>query len=261
VPILETRGLRRQFGGLLALGGVDVTIEPGEIVGLIGPNGSGKTTFFNVVSGLFRAHGGSILFGDPPEEISHRRPDQITRRGIARTFQNLRLFEQMTVLENVLVGARCRTTAGIPAILLGLPGARAEQQRARAEALDLLGFFRDRLVPRAGERASALSYANRRRLEIVRALATHPKLLLLDEPAAGMNPAETRELMEDIARIRERGVTVLLIEHDMHLVKGVCTRVVAFDHGVKIAEGDFATVQRHPDVVEAYLGKRAAASA
>ncbi len=258
MTILETRGLSRRFGGLLALSAVDVAVESGEIVGLLGPNGSGKTTFFNVVSGLFRASSGRVLFGAPPADITRKRPDQITAQGIARTFQNLRLFEQMTVLENVLVGARCRTRSSIPEILLGTPGARREHRRAIDEARDLLDFFRDRLAPRAAERASALSYANRRRLEIVRALATQPKLILLDEPAAGMNPAETRELMDDIVRIRERGITVLLIEHDMHLVKGVCTRVIAFNHGVKIVEGDFATVQRHPEVVEAYLGKRAA---
>lgn len=258
MPILETRGLTRRFGGLVALSEVDLSVEPGEIVGLLGPNGSGKTTFFNVVSGLFRASSGRVLFGSPPSDITRKRPDQITNRGIARTFQNLRLFEQMTVLENVLVGARCRTRSSIPEILLGTPGSRREYRRAMEEARELLEFFRDRLAPYAAAPAKALSYANRRRLEIVRALATHPQLILLDEPAAGMNPAETRELMDDIGRIRERGLTVLLIEHDMSLVRGVCTRVIAFNHGIKIVEGDFATVQRHPEVIEAYLGKRAA---
>ncbi len=189
--------------------------------------------------------------------MTRLRPDQITRLGIARTFQNQRLFNQMTVLQNVLVGTHCRTHSQIPSIVLGLPSARAEQLHARERARELLGFFRDRLAPRADLPAASLSYANRRRLEIARAMATRPRLILLDEPAAGMNPSETRELMEDIVRIRESGITVLLIEHDMGLVKGVCTRVIAFDHGVKIAEGSFAEVQGNSQVLEAYLGKRA----
>jgi ABC-type branched-subunit amino acid transport system ATPase component len=258
VALLETQGLGRSFGGLKALRGVDVAVQPGEIVGLIGPNGSGKTTFFNVVTGLYRPSSGAVLFGPGGQDIGRKRPDQITRLGLARTFQNQRLFDQMTVLENVLVGARCRTYSTIPEVLLGLPRARAEHRRAREEALELLAFFRDRLAPRADRQAFSLSYANRRRLEIARAMATKPLMILLDEPAAGMNPAETRELMEDIVRLRERGITILLIEHDMHLVKGVCTRVIAFDHGLKIADGDFPTVQSHPAVLEAYMGKRAA---
>ncbi|HEX8374690.1 MAG TPA: ATP-binding cassette domain-containing protein, partial [Geminicoccaceae bacterium] len=167
-------------------------------------------------------------------------------------------FNQMSVLENVLVGMHCRTTSGLAGIVLGTPGARAEQRRARQDAMDLLAFFRERLVPRADQPAMSLSYANRRRLEIARAMATGPELILLDEPAAGMNPAETQELMGDIVRLRERGLTVLLIEHDMRLVRGVCSRVVALDHGVKIAEGSFAAVHDHPAVLEAYLGRRAA---
>jgi ABC-type branched-subunit amino acid transport system ATPase component len=202
-----------------------------------------------------------VLFADGQHDLTRLPPHRITALGIARTFQNQRCFNQMTVLENVLVGMHSRTRSGLASILAGTPGARAEQRRVRAEALDLLGFFRERLAPRAGQPAISLSYANRRRLEITRALATRPRLLLLDEPAAGMNPSETQELMHDIGRIRALGITILLIEHDMKLVRGICTRVVALDHGSKIAEGTFEQVQNHPAVLEAYLGKRAAAHA
>jgi ABC-type branched-subunit amino acid transport system ATPase component len=259
-PLLETRGLRLDFGGLRALQGVDLVVRDGEILGLIGPNGSGKTTFFNVLTGIYRASGGTIRFA-AHGDISRLPPHRITRLGIGRTFQNQRLFDQMSVLENVLVGLVCRTRAGLAAIVLDTPGSRAEKRAAEARAMECLAVFRDRLVPRRHLPAMSLSYANRRRLEIARALATGPKLLLLDEPAAGMNPSETRELMADIVRIRDMGITILLIEHDMRLVKTVCSRVVALDHGVKIAEGDFATVREHPAVLEAYLGRRAAAVA
>jgi ABC-type branched-subunit amino acid transport system ATPase component len=258
-PLLEASGVRLDFGGLHALQGIDLVLRPGEILGLIGPNGSGKTTFFNVLTGLYRATGGSVRFG--AHDITRLSPHRITRLGIARTFQNQRLFDRMTVLENVLVGLVCRTRAGLASIVLGTPSSRSEKRDAEARAMECLAVFRDRLVPRRQLPAMSLSYANRRRLEIARALATRPTLLLLDEPAAGMNPSETRELMADIVRIRDMGVTILLIEHDMRLVKGVCSRVTAFDHGLKIAEGDFASVREHPAVLEAYLGRRAAAAA
>jgi ABC-type branched-subunit amino acid transport system ATPase component len=235
-------------------------VAEGEIVGLIGPNGSGKTTVFNLVTGLYRATAGRIVFdprGDGSRELTALPAHRITALGIARTFQNQRLFNQMTVLENVLVGMHCRTRAGLTGILLGLPGTRAERREAQARGRELLGLFGDRLEPRADRPAWTLSYANRRRLEIARALATRPCLLLLDEPAAGMNPTETRELMRDIERIRTRGVTILVIEHDMGLVRGVCDRVLALDHGVRIAEGRFEEVRDHPAVLEAYLGRRA----
>ena len=243
------------FGGLRAVQDLDLAVKGGEISGLIGPNGSGKTTVFNVISGLYRATEGTALFDGKTDLLGHP-PHAITRLGIARTFQNQRLFNQMTVLENVLVGRHCRTRAGIAETLLGLAPARAERQRAIARGEELLAFFGDRLFARAHDQAADLSYANRRRLEIARALATEPKLLLLDEPAAGMNPTEKRELMQDIRRIRESGVTVLLIEHDMGLVQGICERVVVLDHGVKIADGEFREVRRDPAVLAAYLGRR-----
>ena len=257
-PLLEVRELTKDFGGLHALQGVDLDLFQGEILGIIGPNGSGKTTFFNMLSGLSPATGGRIMF-DGHGDITRLAPHRITRLGIARTFQNQRLFNQMTVLENVLAAMVSRTHAGLLSIMLALPSAGAEQQAAENRALELLAVFGQRLVPRRDRPAFSLSYANRRRLEIARALATAPRLLLLDEPAAGMNPTETRELMADIVRIRDMGLTILLIEHDMRLVKGICSRVVAFDHGLKIAEGSFAEIRNHPAVIEAYLGHRAAA--
>ena len=257
MALLETSGLTKDFGGLRAVHDLALRVEEGEIVGLIGPNGSGKTTVFNLVTGLYQPTAGRIVFDRGRRELAGLAAYRITALGIARTFQNQRLFNHMTVLENVLVGMHCRTRGGIAGILLGLPGPRAERRGAEARGAELLGLFGDRLLPRADRPAWTLSYANRRRLEIARALATEPRLLLLDEPAAGMNPTETRELMRDIERIRARGVTVLLIEHDMSVIRGVCDRVVALDHGTKIAEGRFEEVRESPAVLEAYLGRRA----
>jgi ABC-type branched-subunit amino acid transport system ATPase component len=259
MALLEARKLSKQFGGLRALHGLDLSVSDGEIVGIIGPNGSGKTTFFNVVSGIHRASGGEVRFRDV--ELTRLPPHRITMLGLARTFQNQRLFNQMTVVENVLVGMYCRTRAGLGRILLQTPGCRSERRAAEERAVELLAIFGERLSPRRDSPAFSLSYANRRRLEIARALATEPKLLLLDEPAAGMNPTETRELMSDILRIRDRGVTIFLIEHDMRVVRGVSTRVVALDQGVKLIEGSFKEVHDHPAVLEAYLGHRAGAHA
>jgi ABC-type branched-subunit amino acid transport system ATPase component len=256
MALLEVRGLSMAFGGLRAVQALDLAVEHAEIAGLIGPNGSGKTTVFNVISGLYRATAGRITFDGGQTELVGRPPHAVAALGIARTFQNQRLFNQMSVLENVLVGMHCRTRAGPASILLGLPAARSERRGAIERGRELLAFFGNRLLPRAHDPASTLSYANRRRLEIARALATTPKLLLLDEPAAGMNPTEKRELREDIQRIRARGVGILLIEHDMGLVQGICERVVVLDHGVKIAEGSFQEVRRDPAVLEAYLGRR-----
>lgn len=258
MALLEASGLKKNFGGLEAVQGFDVDVREGEIVSLIGPNGSGKTTIFNLITGLIPASAGRVTFDDGKCDVLGLKPHAVTALGIARTFQNQRLFNQMTVLENVLVGHHCRSGAGLVGVTLGLPGARAEKARVIDESKELLAIFGERLLPRAERLANSLSYANRRRLEIARALATRPRLLLLDEPAAGMNPTESRELMADIIGIRARGVTIVMIEHDMTVVRGISDRVVALDHGVKIAEGDFATVRRHPHVVEAYLGRRAA---
>jgi ABC-type branched-subunit amino acid transport system ATPase component len=256
MALLDVGGLSMAFGGLRAVQDLDLAVAQGEIAGLIGPNGSGKTTVFNLISGLYRATAGRISFDHGRAELIGCSPHAITALGVARTFQNQRLFNQMSVLENVVVGMHCRTAAGPAGILLGLPAARAERQQTLERGKELLAFFGDRLLPRADDPAATLSYANRRRLEIARALATTPKLLLLDEPAAGMNPTEKRELREDIERIRSRGIGILLIEHDMGLVQGICERVVVLDHGVKIAEGGFHEVRRHPAVLEAYLGRR-----
>ncbi|MGH6814909.1 MAG: ABC transporter ATP-binding protein [Hyphomicrobiaceae bacterium] len=259
MTLLEVSGLKKSFGGLEAVQGFDFTLREGEIVGLIGPNGSGKTTIFNLITGMYPATAGRVVF-DGRHALLGLKPHAIAALGLARTFQNQRLFNQMTVLENVLVGRHCRSHAGLAGILLGLPSAKAEKAHVIEQGKERLAIFGERLLPRAGRLAHSLSYANRRRLEIARALATDPRILLLDEPAAGMNPTESRELMSDILRIRDRGVTILLIEHDMTVVRGISDRVIALDHGVKIAEGDFAAVRRNPQVIEAYLGRRAAVS-
>jgi ABC-type branched-subunit amino acid transport system ATPase component len=258
MALFETVGLTKYFGGLRALDGLDLRVEEGEIVGLIGPNGSGKTTVFNVITGIHRATEGRFTFDHGRKDLTALPSHAITAVGIARTFQNQRLFSRMTVLENVLVGMHCRTHAGIAGILLGTPGTRAEKRQARERGMELLALFGERLLPRAEHQAWTLSYANRRRLEIARALGTAPRLLLLDEPAAGMNPTETQQLMGDIQRIRDRGTAILLIEHDMRVVRGICERVVALDHGLKIVEGSFEEVRSNPALLEAYLGRRAA---
>ncbi|MEK7252368.1 MAG: ABC transporter ATP-binding protein [Actinomycetota bacterium] len=256
-PLLEIRGLAKQFGGLRALGGVDFQVEKGEIVSVIGPNGAGKTTFFNTISGLYPPDSGQILFEGA--DVAGLNPDQITRRGIARTFQNVRLFPNMTVLENVMVAQHCRTTKGMWPALFQTPGFRKEEAEIQERAREILGFFGTRLVGyRYDQPAFALSYANRRRLEIARAMATQPKLLLLDEPTAGMNPRETLELTGLIGKLRsEMGFTVVVIEHDMKVVRDVSDRVVVLDHGVQIAEGTYEQVSTNDDVIEAYLGRPA----
>jgi ABC-type branched-subunit amino acid transport system ATPase component len=261
MALLDIAGLSKSFGGVQAVQVLDFQVEAGEIVGLIGPNGSGKTTVFNLITGIYRASAGHITLdrgAHGRSELVGRKPHMVTQLGVARTFQNQRLFNQMTVLENVLVGMHCRTHAGIAGILFNTPAVRHERRRSFERAHELLGVFGERLLPRSYKQAWTLSYANRRRLEIARALATEPQLLLLDEPAAGMNPTETRELMHDIQRIRELGVTILLIEHDMGLVRGICHRVIAMDHGSRITEGTFEQVRNHPEVLAAYLGRAAA---
>ncbi|HJR94817.1 MAG TPA: ABC transporter ATP-binding protein [Gaiellaceae bacterium] len=256
-PLLEVRDLSLSFGGLRVLSNLDLTVGEREIVSVIGPNGAGKTTFFNVVTGVYPPDSGEIVFEGA--SIVGLDPHKIARRGIARTFQSLRLFLNMTVKENVMAAAYGHTKAGVLRSVFRTPGMRREEREIEALAEERLGFFGDRLVGyRWRQPAYSLSYANRRRLEIARATAARPRLLLLDEPAAGMNPVETHEITELIARLRdEAGYTILVIEHDMHVVEGISDRVVALDHGVKIAEGTFEQVATDPRVVEAYLGTSA----
>ena len=258
MTLLEISEVSLGFGGLQVLNSLDMSVEEGEILSVIGPNGAGKTTLFNLITGVYQPDAGDVRFDG--HSIVGLEPHRINNMGIARTFQNLRLFLNMTVKENVLATMYGRNRAGIAAGALGLPRARREERAMHQRAEELLAFFGTRLQGyRFDQPAYSLSYANRRRLEIARALATRPRLLLVDEPAAGMNPTETHEITELIGRLRtELGLTILIIEHDMHVVEGVSDRVVALDYGVKIAEGSFSSVATDPAVVEAYLGKGAA---
>ena len=257
MALLQINALEKAFGGVKALDKVDFHINEGEIVSVIGPNGAGKTSFFNVISGMFAPDGGEIIFGGV--DISGWEPHDITRGGIARTFQNVRLFPAMTVLENVMVAQHCRTSQGMLPAIFRTKAFKQEEAEIEERAKDILGFFGSRLVGyRFDQPAFVLSYANRRRLEIARAMATQPQVLLLDEPVAGMNPRETAELTELISRMpAERGLTVVVIEHDMKVVRDVSDRVVVLDHGVKIAEGAYEDVSQNEDVIEAYLGRPA----
>jgi branched-chain amino acid transport system ATP-binding protein len=256
VSLLELDDISKYFGGVKAVDGVDLLVDRGEIVSVIGPNGAGKTTLFNIVTGFYEPTSGRINFDGV--NITGLKPNQVTSVGIARTFQSVRLFKNMTVLENVMVGQHPRTKAGILGAVFGTPRTRAEEKAIRKKAQDMLGFFGDRFPRKIhGELAAGLSYADRRRLEIARAMASEPKLLLLDEPAAGMNPRETESLTKLIARLRdELGLTVVVVEHDMRVVKGVSDRVSALDYGKKIAEGTYEQVSGNEQVIEAYLGKR-----
>jgi branched-chain amino acid transport system ATP-binding protein len=252
--VLALDGVSLSFGGLQALSGLDLHVDDGEIVSLIGPNGAGKTTVFNVITGVYEPGAGNVRLAG--ESIGGRAPHLIAQLGVARTFQSLRLFLNMSVIENVMAATYGSTKATPAESILRLPRARREEREIRVRSQEVLSFFGERLAGyRWDQPAYSLSYANRRRLEIARALATRPRLLLLDEPAAGMNPAETHEITELIGRLRdERGLAILVIEHDMHVVAGCSDRVIALDHGVKIAEGGFDDVANHPGVVEAYMG-------
>jgi len=254
MDLLELDGVSLSFGGLKVVDALDLHVKEGEIVSVIGPNGAGKTTLFNLITGIYRPHTGDIRFDG--QSIVGLEPHQICCRGISRTFQTLRLFLNMSVKENVMAACYGHTKAGIIRSMLRTPGMRREEREIEELARKRLSFFGQRLMGYRWEQpAYSLSYANRRRLEIARATATNPRLLLLDEPAAGMNPSETHEITELIGQLRnEGGYTILVIEHDMHVVEGISDRVVALDHGTKIAEGSFESVATDPRVVEAYLG-------
>jgi branched-chain amino acid transport system ATP-binding protein len=249
-PVLEVNNITLRFGGVTALDDVSFAIQPGEILGLIGPNGAGKTTCFNVVTGVYKPTAGIVRFQGQP--LVGLKRHQITRLGIARTFQNIRLFRSMTALENVMVGADARHSTGVISAVFRLPRHRREEAEGENLALELLRFMG--LRSKCDELAANLSYGDQRRLEIARAMATQPSLLCLDEPAAGFNPAEKRTLMELIRKIRDQGYTVLLIEHDMRLVMGVTDRIVVLEFGKKIAEGSPEEIRNDPGVVAAYLG-------
>jgi branched-chain amino acid transport system permease protein len=258
-PLLDIKGLTKSFGGIRAVRSIDLEVKPGAIVAVIGPNGSGKTTLFNLITGLTRPDGGKILVAG--EDVTGLSPDRVVKRGIARTFQNLRVFNNLSLLENVLIGTHVQTKTGVVGAVLRTPAARREEVTARQKVMDTLQIFGNRLIPRRFHLARTLSYANRRRLEIARALMTEPVLLLLDEPTAGMNQTETLELADQIRGLRDRGVSILMIEHKLNVVNDIADKVIVLDHGEKIAEGLPVEIHSNKEVLRAYLGRSADAVA